>query len=137
MRNLYFFIVGIAFGIIMIKSEAASWFRIFEMFNFQSFHMYGIISSAIATGLIGNYLIKSFKLKDLNNNSIEYSPKENTVKRYIIGGSIFGLGWALVGACPGPMFILFGAGFYSIIIVIISALIGTLIYGVLKDKLPH
>ena len=99
--------------------------------------MYGIISSAIATGLIGNYLIKSFKLKDLNNNSIEYSPKENTVKRYIIGGSIFGLGWALVGACPGPMFVLFGAGFYSIIIVIISALIGTLIYGVLKDKLPH
>lgn len=137
MRNLYFFIVGIAFGIIMIKSEAASWFRIFEMFNFQSFHMYGIISSAIATGLIGNYLIKSFKLKDLNNNSIEYSPKENTVKRYIIGGSIFGLGWALVGACPGPMFVLFGAGFYSIILVIISALIGTLIYGVLKDKLPH
>ena len=137
MRNLYFFIVGIAFGIIMIKSEAASWFRIFEMFNFQSFHMYGIISSAIATGLIGNYLIKSFKLKDLNNNSIEYSPKENTVKRYIIGGSIFGLGWALVGACPGPMFVLFGAGFYSIIIVIISALIGTLIYGVLKDKPPH
>jgi len=137
MRNLYFFIVGIAFGIIMIKSEAASWFRIFEMFNFQSFHMYGIISSAIATGLIGNYLIKRFKLKDLNNNSIEYSPKENTVKRYIIGGSIFGLGWALVGACPGPMFVLFGAGFYSIIIVIISALIGTLIYGVLKDKLPH
>ena len=137
MRNLYFFIVGIAFGIIMIKSEAASWFRIFEMFNFQSFHMYGIISSAIATGLIGNYLIKSFKLKDLNNNSIEYSPKENTVKRYIIGGSIFGLGWALVGACPGPMFVLFGAGFYSIFIVIISALIGTLIYGVLKDKLPH
>jgi uncharacterized membrane protein YedE/YeeE len=137
MRNLYFFIVGIAFGIIMIKSEAASWFRIFEMFNFQSFHMYGIISSAIAAGLIGNYLIKRFKLKDLNNNSIEYSPKENTVKRYIIGGSIFGLGWALVGACPGPMFVLFGAGFYSIIIVIISALIGTLIYGVLKDKLPH
>jgi uncharacterized membrane protein YedE/YeeE len=137
MRNLYFFIVGIAFGIIMIKSEAASWFRIFEMFNFQSFHMYGIISSAIAAGLIGNYLIKRFKLKDLNNNSIEYSPKENTVKRYIIGGSIFGLGWALVGACPGPMFVLFGAGFYSIILVIISALIGTLIYGVLKDKLPH
>ncbi|MEK9756385.1 MAG: DUF6691 family protein [Bacteroidota bacterium] len=137
MRNLYFFIVGIAFGIIMIKSEAASWFRIFEMFNFQSFHMYGIISSAIAFGLIGNYLIKSFKLKDLNNNSIEYSPKENTLKRYIIGGSIFGLGWALVGACPGPMFVLFGAGFYSIILVIISALIGTLIYGVLKDKLPH
>ena len=137
MRNLYFFIVGIAFGIIMIKSEAASWFRIFEMFNFQSFHMYGIISSAIATGLIGNYLIKSFKLKDLNNNSIKYSPKEDTVKRYIIGGSIFGLGWALVGACPGPMFVLFGAGFYSIIIVITSALVGTLIYGVLKDKLPH
>jgi uncharacterized membrane protein YedE/YeeE len=137
MRNLYFFIIGIAFGIIMIKSEAASWFRIFEMFNFESFHMYGIIGSAIATGFTGNYFIKKLNLKDLNNNKIQFKIKENTYSRYIIGGSIFGLGWALVGACPGPMFVLLGAGFYSILIVIFSAVIGTLIYGILKEKLPH
>jgi len=86
MKKLYFFITGIAFGIVMIKSEAASWFRIFEMFNFQSFHMYGIIGSSIITGLIGNQIIKNFKIKDFNNNSIQYSNKENTFKRYIIGG---------------------------------------------------
>ena len=137
MRNLYFFIIGIAFGIIMIKSEAASWFRIFEMFNFESFHMYGIIGSAIATGFTGNYFIKKLNLKDLNNNKIQFKIKENTYRRYIIGGIIFGLGWALVGACPGPMFVLLGAGFYSILIVIFSAVIGTLIYGILKEKLPH
>jgi len=137
MRKLYFFLVGIAFGIIMIKSEAASWFRIFEMFYFQSFHMYGIIGSAIISGLIGNQIIKIFKIKDFNNNSIQYPNKDNTFKRYIIGGSIFGLGWALVGACPGPMFVLFGAGFYSVIIIIISAVLGTFLYGLIQNKLPH
>jgi uncharacterized membrane protein YedE/YeeE len=99
--------------------------------------MYGIIGSSIITGLIGNQIIKIFKIKDFNNNSIQYSNKENTFKRYIIGGSIFGLGWALVGACPGPMFVLFGAGFYSVLIIIISAVLGTFLYGVFKNKLPH
>lgn len=137
MKKLYFFAVGIVFGIVMIKSEAASWFRIFEMFYFQSFHMYGIIGSAIITGVLGNLVIKKLKIKDFNNNRIQYSNKENTIKRYIVGGSIFGLGWALVGACPGPMFVLFGAGFYSVLIIILSAVLGTFIYGLLKDKLPH
>ena len=137
MKKLYFFAVGIVFGIVMIKSEAASWFRIFEMFYFQSFHMYGIIGSAIVTGVLGNLVIKKLKIKDFNNNQIQYNNKENTIKRYIVGGSIFGLGWALVGACPGPMFVLFGAGFYSVLIIILSAVLGTSIYGLLKDKLPH
>jgi uncharacterized membrane protein YedE/YeeE len=137
MKKLYFFAVGIVFGIVMIKSEAASWFRIFEMFYFQSFHMYGIIGSAIVTGVLGNLVIKKLKIKDFNNNRIQYNNKENTIKRYIVGGSIFGLGWALVGACPGPMFVLFGAGFYSVLIIILSAVLGTFIYGLLKDKLPH
>lgn len=137
MKKLYFFAVGIVFGIVMIKSEAASWFRIFEMFYFQSFHMYGIIGSAIVTGVLGNFVIKKLKIKDFNNNRIQYNNKENTIKRYIVGGSIFGLGWALVGACPGPMFVLFGAGFYSVLIIILSAVLGTFIYGLLKDKLPH
>jgi len=137
MKKLYFFAVGIVFGIVMIKSEAASWFRIFEMFYFQSFHMYGIIGSAIITGVLGNLVIKKLKIKDFNNNRIQYNNKENTIKRYIVGGSIFGLGWALVGACPGPMFVLFGAGFYSALIIILSAVLGTFIYGLLKDKLPH
>jgi uncharacterized membrane protein YedE/YeeE len=137
MKKLYFFAIGIVFGIVMIKSEAASWFRIFEMFYFQSFHMYGIIGSAIVTGVLGNLVIKKLKIKDFNNNRIQYNNKENTIKRYIVGGSIFGLGWALVGACPGPMFVLFGAGFYSVLIIILSAVLGTFIYGLLKDKLPH
>lgn len=137
MKKLYFFAVGIVFGIVMIKSEAASWFRIFEMFYFQSFHMYGIIGSAIITGVLGNLVIKKLQIKDFNNNQIQYNNKENTIKRYIVGGSIFGLGWALVGACPGPMFVLFGAGFYSVLIIILSAVLGTFIYGLLKDKLPH
>ena len=137
MKKLYFFAVGIVFGIVMIKSEAASWFRIFEMFYFQSFHMYGIIGSAIITGVLGNLVIKKLKIKDFNNNRIQYNNKENTIKRYIVGGSIFGLGWALVGACPGPMFVLLGAGFYSVLIIILSAVLGTFIYGLLKDKLPH
>ena len=137
MKKLYFFVVGIVFGIVMIKSEAASWFRIFEMFYFQSFHMYGIIGSAIVTGVLGNLVIKKLKIKDFNNNRIQYNNKENTIKRYIVGGSVFGLGWALVGACPGPMFVLFGAGFYSVLIIILSAVLGTFIYGLLKDKLPH
>ena len=137
MKKLYFFAVGIVFGIVMIKSEAASWFRIFEMFYFQSFHMYGIIGSAVVTGVLGNLVIKKLKIKDFNNNRIQYNNKENTIKRYIVGGSVFGLGWALVGACPGPMFVLFGAGFYSVLIIILSAVLGTFIYGLLKDKLPH
>ena len=121
----------------MFKSEAASWFRIYEMFKFESFHMYGIIGSALAIGIIVVQMIKRFKIKSFYGEEINFNAKEKTLSRYIIGGIIFGLGWALAGACPGPMFTLIGVGYFPIIIVIISSIIGTFIYGLLRDKLPH
>jgi len=133
---MYLFI-GILFGITMFKSEAASWFRIYEMFKFESFHMYGIIGSALAIGIIVVQMIKLFKIKSFYGEEINFNPKEKSLSRYIIGGIIFGLGWALSGACPGPMFTLIGVGYFPIIIVIISSIIGTFIYGMLRDKLPH
>ena len=133
---MYLFI-GILFGITMFKSEAASWFRIYEMFKFESFHMYGIIGSALAISIIVVQMIKRFKIKSFYGEEINFNPKEKTLRRYIIGGIIFGLGWALAGACPGPMFTLIGVGYFPIIIVIISSIIGTFIYGLLRDKLPH
>jgi uncharacterized membrane protein YedE/YeeE len=133
---MYLFI-GILFGITMFKSEAASWFRIYEMFKFESFHMYGIIGSALAIGIIVVQMIKRFKIKSFYGEEINFNPKEKSLSRYIIGGIIFGLGWALAGACPGPMFTLIGVGYFPIIIVIISSIIGTFIYGLLREKLPH
>lgn|SRR5690606_6063266 len=137
MKNILFLIVGVFFGILMFKSEAASWFRIYEMFNFQSFHMFGLMGSALATGIILVQLIKRRKMKDINKRDIVIADKEKSIARYLIGGLIFGLGWALAGACPGPMFVLAGAGYFPILIVIGGALLGTWIYGLLKDKLPH
>ena len=133
---MYLFI-GILFGITMFKSEAASWFRIYEMFKFESFHMYGIIGSALAIGIIVVQFIKRFKIKSFYGEKINFNPKEKSFSRYMFGGIIFGLGWALAGACPGPMFTLIGVGYFPIIIVIISSIIGTFIYGLLRDKLPH
>ena len=121
----------------MYKAEAASWFRIYEMFHFQSFHMYGFIGSALVVGLIGIQWIKRKDKKDINGDKIVIQPKEKLVKRYLIGGIFFGLGWALIGACPGPMFALVGAGVWSMLIVIIGAVLGTYIYGLIKNKLPH
>ena len=137
MRTLMYLFIGILFGITMFKSEAASWFRIYEMFKFESFHMYGIIGSALAIGIIVVQMIKRFKIKSFYGEEINFNTKEKTLSRYIIGGIIFGLGWALAGACPGPMFTLIGVGYFPIIIVIISSIIGTFIYGLLRDKLPH
>lgn len=137
MKYLKFITLGIVFGIIMVKSEIISWFRIYEMFLFDSFHMYGIIGSAIVTGIIIHQLFKSKKIKDFNKNEINIADKKRSVARYLIGGIIFGLGWALVGSCPGPMFIILGAGFFNIIIVIIAAILGTFLYGLLRNKLPH
>ena len=124
-------------GVTMSKSEVISWYRIYEMFRFESFHMYGIIGCAVTFGVIGVLLIKRFKLKDISGNLIEFNDKNKTFYRYIIGGTIFGLGWAMTGACPGPMFTLLGFGVNSIAIVIVSALLGTFLYGVLRNKLPH
>ncbi|KIA85771.1 DUF6691 family protein [Flavobacterium sp. AED] len=137
MNVLKYLLVGFVFGIVLTKSEAVSWYRIYEMFQFQSFHMYGIIAVAILTGVIGIQIIKRNKLKDVKGQPIEILDKEKGSARYLIGGLFFGLGWALVGSCPGPIFILIGAGFWSVLLVLFGALLGTFIYGLLKDKLPH
>jgi len=137
MKGLKFIITGIFFGIIMIKSEAASWYRIQEMFRFQSFHMYGIIGTAVILGVISVSLIKKFRLKDSSGKPMVFEEKEKGWKQYLFGGTIFGFGWALTGACPGPMFVTIGYGYLVMIFVVIAALLGTFCYGLIKDKLPH
>jgi uncharacterized membrane protein YedE/YeeE len=137
MKLLKFFFVGIFFGIVLVKSEAVSWYRIFEMFKFQSFHMYGIIGSAVFLGVLFLWLIKKLKIKSIDGDAIHLPSKDRGFVRYILGGSIFGLGWALGGACPGPMYILLGTGVSSMLIVIAAAVLGTFTYGVLRDKLPR
>lgn len=137
MKYLKYLLVGIFFGIILVKSEAVSWFRIYEMFRFQSFHMYGIIGTAVISGVLFLQISKRIALKNVRGTQLDAPKKEKGFIRYLIGGAIFGLGWALIGACPGPMYILLGTGVYSMIIVIIAALLGTFLYGVIKSKLPH
>ena len=137
MKYLKFVLIGIAFGIVMFKSEAASWFRIYEMFQFQSFHMYGIIGSALVLGVLGTYLIKKYKLKSIDGEPIKFTPKNKSFPRYMFGGILFGLGWALAGSCPGPIYTLVGAGYLPILVTLGGALIGTFIYGLLRHKLPH
>jgi uncharacterized membrane protein YedE/YeeE len=137
MKSFIYLFIGIGFGIIMYKSEAASWFRIYEMFQFKAFHMYGIIGSALGIGIIMVQLIKRQNIKSFYGKKIVIQPKEKGISRYLIGGIIFGLGWALAGACPGPMFTLIGAGYIPILVVIVSALLWTFVYGLLQNKLPH
>ncbi|MDG1063367.1 MAG: YeeE/YedE thiosulfate transporter family protein [Flavobacteriaceae bacterium] len=137
MRTLIYLFIGIIFGITLFKSEAASWFRIYEMFQFDAFHMYGIIGSALAVGILMIQSIKRFKIKSFYDETIVLSPKTKTISRYLWGGVIFGLGWALAGACPGPMFVLAGAGYWPILVVIFWSSVGTFLYGLLKDRLPH
>ena len=137
MRQLIFLFIGILFGIVMFKSEAASWFRIYEMFQFKSFHMYGIIGSALALGVVMIQLIKRYQLKSAFGEPIVIPDKTKSFYRYSLGGIIFGLGWGLSGACPGPIFTLLGAGFLPIAVVLVFAVAGTWIYGLLMDKLPH
>ena len=137
MKAFKFILTGIWFGIIMAKSQAISWYRIQEMFRFQSFHMFGIIGTAVMIGLLGVFIIKKWRLKDIDGNLIAFQDKEKGWRKYIFGGSIFGLGWALTGACPGPMFVNIGYGYWAMGIVIIGALLGTFLYGVVRDKLPH
>jgi uncharacterized protein len=137
MKHIKFLVVGIFFGIVLVKSEAVSWYRIYEMFRFQSFHMYGIIGTAVLTGLLFFLISKKRTIKNSENGPILFPLKDKGFTRYIVGGTIFGLGWALIGACPGPMYILLGTGIYSMLIVIAAAILGTFLYGILKDKLPH
>lgn len=137
MKYLKFLVVGIFFGVVLVKSEAVSWYRIYEMFRFQSFHMYGIIGTAVASGILFLQISKRGIIKSIKGADIFVPKKDNGLVRYIIGGTIFGLGWALIGACPGPMYILLGTGVASMLIVIAAAILGTFVYGVLKNKLPH
>lgn len=137
MRSFGYLLIGVFFGITMFKSEAASWFRIYEMFQFKAFHMYGIIGSALVLSVIIVQVIKRSKLKSFHGDPIIFNPKEKSIARYLIGGILFGLGWGLAGACPGPMFTLIGAGFPSILIVIAGALLGTFCYGLVRKHLPH
>ena len=136
-KIIKYLVVGFVLGIVLTKSEAVSWYRIYEMFQFQSFHMYGIISVAILTGLIGIQIFKRTNVKDSKGQSIIIEDKEKGSGRYWIGGLLFGLGWALVGSCPGPIFILIGAGFWTVFIVLFGALLGTCLYAIFKNKLPH
>jgi uncharacterized membrane protein YedE/YeeE len=137
MKFIKFILAGILFGVIMSKSEAISWYRIQEMFRFQSFHMYGLMGTAVVLGSISVFLIKRFKVNDYTGKPILFQDKDKSFSRYIIGGTIFGLGWALTGACPGPMFVNVGHGYFGMLIVILGALVGTYLYGVFKNKLPH
>ncbi|HVK97785.1 MAG TPA: DUF6691 family protein [Flavisolibacter sp.] len=132
---IYLFL-GFLFGVLLVKSEVVSWFRIQEMFRFQSFHMYGVIGSAVVTGIISIQLIKKFKVKTIKGEVI-YLPKKEFHKGVIYGGLLFGFGWALTGACPGPLFAQIGAGATVVIITLLSAIGGTWVYGFLKERLPH
>ena len=137
MKLLRFLFVGILFGIVMTKSEAISWFRIQEMFRFQSFHMYGIIGVAVVTGALIHFSIKKWDVKNIFGNVIDFQDKPKTYKASLLGGTIFGLGWAMTGACPGPLYTLVGHGYWVVLVVIVSALLGTLAYGALRSRLPH
>ena len=137
MKYVKFFLVGILFGIVMSKAEIISWFRIYEMFKFQSFHMYGIIGSAIVLGMISMFFFKKKMIKTFEGKEVYIEPKKRGLYRNLLGGVLFGLGWALAGACPGPMFVLVGKGVVSILVVIFGATLGAFFYGLFKDKLPH
>ena len=135
-HNIKYALVGILFGIVFTKAEIISWFRIQEMFRLQSFHMYGVIGTAIAVGMLSVWLIKRFKATTIYGEEIAFHPKKFH-KGQVIGGVIFGLGWAMTGACPGPLIAQIGAGFTVITVVLLSAVAGTWVYGYFRDRLPH
>jgi uncharacterized membrane protein YedE/YeeE len=135
-HHIKYFFTGIAFGILLVKAEVISWFRILEMFRLQSFHMYGVIGSAVAVGMLSVWLIKKFKVKTIYGESIEIHKKPFS-KGQVYGGVLFGLGWAITGACPGPLYAQIGAGATVTIVTLLSAVAGTWVYGKFRDNLPH
>lgn len=137
MKQSRYILIGILLGFSLYKSEAVSWFRIFEMFHFQSFHMFGIIGTAVIAGMLGVQIIRRKHLHAVDGSEIVIPEKNKTYPRYIIGGFIFGLGWALAGICPAPMFILLGSGYTVLIVFLASAMFGTLFYGLIRKYLPH
>ena len=134
--NFKYLAVGIVFGVVFVKAEIISWFRIQEMFRLQSIHMYGVIGTAVVVGAISVFLIKKFKVKTIHGEEITFTDKKFN-KGQIYGGLIFGLGWAVTGACPGPIFAQLGTGVLAISVVILSSIAGTWVYGRFRDKLPH
>lgn len=136
LHNIKFAVAGLLFGILLVKSEVISWFRIQEMFRLQSFHMYGVIGSAVVTGIIAVWLIKKFQIKTIDGKPITF-PIKKFNKGQVYGGLLFGFGWALTGACPGPLFAQIGTGASVIIITLLSAIAGTWVYGYFREKLPH
>lgn len=137
MKLLKYLIAGIVFGVLLTKGEVISWFRIYEMFRFESFHMYGVIGSAVVLGAFAMQYIKRNKVKDIDGNEIIVEDKKPFYTANLIGGTIFGLGWAMTGACPAPLFVQVGAGVTVFLLAIVSAIFGTFVYGLLKDKLPQ
>jgi uncharacterized membrane protein YedE/YeeE len=135
-HNLKYLVVGIAFGIVFVKAEIISWFRIQEMFRLESFFMYGVIGTAVVVGMISVFIIKTFNIKTLSGEKIVFENKTFN-KGQIFGGLIFGIGWAITGACPGPLFAQIGSGFLVVIVTLLSAIAGTWVYGYFRDKLPH
>jgi uncharacterized protein len=136
LKDFKYLIVGIGFGIVFLKAEIISWYRIQEMFRFQSFHMFGVIGSAILVGMIAMFMIKKFDIKTINGETIKPN-KKIFHKGYVIGSFLFGIGWAMTGACPGPLFAQIGSGVYVVIVTLICALAGAWTYGLVKDRLPH
>jgi uncharacterized protein len=136
MKNIKYLLVGVIFGIVFVKAEIVSWFRIQEMFHLHSFFMYGVIGTAVFVGMIFVFLIKKFNIKTLSGEDITIDDKKFH-KGQIIGGLIFGIGWAITGACPGPLFAQIGSGFSVVLITFVSALLGTWVYGYFSEKLPH
>lgn len=134
--NFKYMGIGMLFGLIFVKAEIISWYRIQEMFRLQSFHMYGVIGSAIAVGMLSIFLIKKFNIRTIYGEEVEFHPKTFN-KGHVIGGLLFGLGWAMTGACPGPLFAQIGTGATAIAITLLSAIAGTWVYGYFRDKLPH
>lgn len=134
---LAYLLAGLYFGVVLVKSEAASWYRIQEMFRFESFHMFGLMGSAVLTGVVTTALLRWSGLKSRDGQTIRVTPKDQGWRRYVLGGLTFGVGWGLAGVCPGPIFVLLGAGVWPILVVLLFALLGTYLYGVLKDRLPH
>lgn len=137
MKNIKFLILGIFFAIVLSKTQAISWYRFYEMFKFQSFHMYGIIGGAVIVSMVFMQLFKSGKIKDINGNRIVPKPKKKGTIRTILGGTFFGLGWGISGACAAPIFVILGFELIPAIILLIGALIGAFMYGLLSKKLPH
>lgn len=134
-HNLKYLVVGIAFGIVFVKAEIISWFRIQEMFRLQSFFMYGVIGTAVVVGAVSVFLIKKFNIKTMSGETVKFE-KKTFSQGQIYGGLIFGIGWAITGACPGPLFAQIGSGFFAVLVTLLSAIAGTWVYGYLSDKLP-